>query len=168
MANLIMLLGKALDSWAAQISKEYSEDMEREAKNREKASIEEKKYNLNKDFKWPTQEKAPYKPFDYASFLALRTEEAKRPKFNFDPSSFKLEDYLYKNKPKNFGHVPQIYSLPIAKTSNDKIIADKIDKLRIRQAGDHKQKMERMHAEGHRLMEKYNRINEKMMNRGFR
>ena len=57
---------------------------------------------------------------------------------------------------------------PSAKTANDKRIEKALDEMKMDEVREHKQKMERLHAEGRVLTEKYIRINEKMMNRSYR
>ena len=166
MTNLILLVGKALDSWAEQISKEHSEDMEREAKKRENVSIEEKKHNFpnkNNYEKWSgvkdfscSKEAACYENYlDSMKEENIKKEEKRR---KFD----ELIEKLGKNPPSKYTPPPII-----SVKADDKVIADKIDKMRMRQAADYEEKMERRNAEGRILTEKYNRINEAMVNRAF-
>jgi len=57
--------------------------------------------------------------------------------------------------------------MPFAKSVNDKYIDKKMDALRMRQSGEHKQKMERMHAEGMVMMDNHWAKMDTMRNRKF-
>jgi len=170
MVNLILLLGRALDSWAEQLSKEYLEDEEREAKKRENALIEEKKHNFNNDYlKWPI-EKPASKYQDVLGYTDNLPAEKPKPykptPFYTTQNSIRYRENLSFVNFKPYKPTPPY--APPTKTSDDKIIEKKIDQMKMRQAGEHKKKMERMNAEGRAMMSAHWAKMDMHMNRGFR